>query len=651
MISIFPTILAVFSTTVYLSSTSANAQEFSPFASGKIKRLESEKSVISVDYLVVGAGPAGLSTTADLSNALKNISSVKRIAVIEKESFYGGNFKSVDLVEPAGYSGPPLRTDVGASRMQQSTLGNTRRLFNEHNISMYCSIFNNRQLSRGRSQYCKQNNQCHIFGSFCVDAPIFVDETQTAEKPFGSAFAGIPVSDGEAMALNYLYGYSKINPATGKKCKNNSVDQQYQCPEKACKVATDFKSFLSNHLNPEYSELIKYGNVGFFGDHEVSINACRHIEWLTREFDTLSYNCYPVGGMRTLPDKMVERCKNNGNVNFYFDQPAVRITRSKKKKRNYKVVTPDYIFYVRDFLFLATSNTELTDGRIKGEVAKDIAATPEGKSAKAVGVASVMIQWDPNKPAWFMDLLDKAGGTYSLRAYGDLDCFSRVEIVDTPYHRQHNVMKAVYSDHQCENMWKELIENAEQTGNTDQLQDRAMDGLKHLFPTLTIPQPIKVHGAYWDIGWHFTEPTSKVKNHEIINFAAKPFDNGDKYDNMCLVGEAWQPLYGAWSEAAFLSSRECLQRRFDGALGDELDNIFTDRDSIVNDYVVDDPNYGAYPGEATVGQSFPILSNENFPPYECLYNSRDGSLLQPLGYGDTCDGPICDEQGVVTTSA
>ena len=41
MISIFPTILAVFSTAVYLSSTSANAQEFSPFESGKTKRLES----------------------------------------------------------------------------------------------------------------------------------------------------------------------------------------------------------------------------------------------------------------------------------------------------------------------------------------------------------------------------------------------------------------------------------------------------------------------------------------------------------------------------------------------------------------------------------------------------------------------------------
>jgi len=136
-----------------------------------------ESSIISVDFLIVGAGPAGLSTAADLSKALKNINSDKTIAVIEKESSHGGRIKSVDLVAPVGYNGPPLRTDIGASRMQQSTLVKTRQLYNEYGVDAYCSIFNNRQVTRGRSKNCDLNNQCHIFGSFCVDAPIFVDET------------------------------------------------------------------------------------------------------------------------------------------------------------------------------------------------------------------------------------------------------------------------------------------------------------------------------------------------------------------------------------------------------------------------------------------------------------------------------------------
>merc|ERR1712160_62981 len=215
--------------------------------------------------------------------------------------------------------------------------------------------------------------------------------------------------------------------------------------------------------------------------------------WLTREYDTLSYNCYAIGGMQTLPDRMVERCLTNGNVDFYFDQPAMCINSFVgNENHQYEVVTPDYTFKVQEFLFLATSNTEFTDGKIKGDVIEDIASAPEAKSAKPIEVASVMMQWDPDSPAWFMDLLDKSGGTFSLRAYGDLDCFSRIEIIDTPYHRQQNVMKVVYSDHQCKEMWKNLIEDAEQTGDTDKLRDRAMEGLANLFPDHEIPQPVKL---------------------------------------------------------------------------------------------------------------------------------------------------------------
>eukprot|EP00588_Corethron_pennatum_P016612 CAMPEP_0194310352 /NCGR_PEP_ID=MMETSP0171-20130528/7304_1 /TAXON_ID=218684 /ORGANISM="Corethron pennatum, Strain L29A3" /LENGTH=702 /DNA_ID=CAMNT_0039063949 /DNA_START=192 /DNA_END=2300 /DNA_ORIENTATION=- len=614
-------------------------------------RIVPEPNIIVVDYLIVGAGPAGLSTAADLSKALKKSNSTKTIAVVEKESSYGGQIKSFDLVEPAGYDGPPLRADVGASRMQLSTLVNTRRLFHEYGVNAYCSIFNNRQVSRGRSKYCKQNNQCQIFGSFCIDDPIFVDGKQTAEEPYGAAFANIPAPSRNAgagtVAAKYLYGYSNKNPVTGKRCNNSSPDQQYQCPAKACKAATDYKSFLANHLHPEYSELLKHANAGFFGDFENSINACRHLEWIKREAYTLSYACYAVGGMQTLPDRMVQRIRRHGNVDFYFDQSALCIDWIADKK-HYQVITPDYTFFVRDFLFLTTSNTEFTDGNIEGNVIQAIAGTPEGQSAKSIGVATVMMQWDPNRPAWFLEVLDTAGGTYSLRAYGDLDCFSRVEIVDTPYHRQHNAIKVVYSDHHCREMWKQLIEEAERTGNTDRLRDRALEGLHHLFPDFTIPPPVKTLGAYWKTGWHFTEPTSIMETDAIVDFAADPFATDDRYDNICLVGEAWQPRYSSWMESALLSSKECLQRRFEGVLGKELDKIFSKRGGIVDDYVDYDPKFGAYPGETTPGQAFPILSNEHFPPFNCLYNSTDGSLLQALGEGDACTGPICDGQGIVS---
>jgi len=228
--------------------------------------LDDGREEIEVDYLIVGAGPAGLSTAADLSKVLQESESHSSVAVIEKNSRVGGRFLDVDLDTPgSSYAGPPLRGALGAARMNPSTFPNVRRQMNEYDIQLYCSIFNNRLNTRGRSASCNLQNECHIFGDFCSYEQVFVNETNTEEMPYGAAFVGLTdvlrdTGDPEGAAYSYILGYDEINTFTGIQCDNNKENPKEQCPDKACKSAVDWGSFLQEHLSNEYAELISAGN-------------------------------------------------------------------------------------------------------------------------------------------------------------------------------------------------------------------------------------------------------------------------------------------------------------------------------------------------------------------------------------------------------
>jgi len=95
-----------------------------------------------------------------------------------------------------------------------------------------------------------------------------------------------------------------------------------------------------------------------------------------------------------------------------------------------------------------------------------------------------------------------------------------------------------------------------------------------------------------------------------------------------------------------VTSRNCLTNRFTGnELGHALDKLFSDREAIVADDFENDPNFSAYPGEMTEGQASPILDNEHFAPFGCLYNA-DGALEEEFKSGQDCGLLACDEKGV-----
>jgi hypothetical protein len=330
------------------------------------------------------------------------------------------------------------------------------------------------------------------------------------------------------------------------------------------------------------------------------------------------------------------------DVQFYLEEPAICIDRSKDSVGLYEVRTPTKIFTVQEFLFLSTPNTEILQN-LNGDLIDDLKEMPLTKVAKGSPVAVILFQWDPENPAWWYDVVDKEGGTWSHRTYGDLDCFSRFEIVDTPYHRQHNAQRVVYSDSRCLDEWKELIEFSEEMGDYSKLTTRALAGIRQTYPGIEIPEPVFVSAKVWDAGWYFSNPLSTATNEEVERFAVNPISG----ENVCLIGDAWGLKFAAWSESALVTSYNCLSERFsDSNLGNALQSIFIEREGIVADYYENDPDFSAYPGEETEGKAFPILDNENFAPFGCLYEPADGSLLNEFVSGQNCGLPQCVEQGV-----
>lgn len=177
-------------------------------------------------------------------------------------------------------------------------------------------------------------------------------------------------------------------------------------------------------------------------------------------------------------------------------------------------------------------------------------------------------------------MFDSTAGNWSLRTYGDTACFSRLEIIDTPYSRCTNAIRAVYSDWQCRQMWLDLIEPAQASGNWTLVQQRVMVELRDAFPELgdDIPDPVLISGDIFDTAWHWAKPEyDDISNGEHAEWAAQPL--GD--EQVCLSSESVHIYYAGWSEAALRSARQCLLTRMTGDLLGNLTAVYAARDVAV----------------------------------------------------------------------
>ena len=594
------------------------------------KSKKSNKEIINVEYLIIGAGSGGVATAMDFGESLQAIGEMNEgsVLIIEASDRIGGRHEYVEVVSPDGYDGPILRAGLGAQRYD-ATFKNTRHLVQENEVPSYCSPWNNYIFARGRSARCDRPpaDACAIFTDFCSNEPQFIDKTQTETEPYGSAFnlEGIASDndDPEGAALQFMIGSEITNPATGDVCDNANPNPANMCASEACKHYADYRSFLQGVLGNEYAELISVGNVGFLGDQGSAFNACRMIDWIVREYDTLSVPCYPEGGLQALNDKMLVRAVASG-VEIKYNTPAITIDTNVNGQIKYVVDTPNHIINVHKFLFVAINTADI-HGKVNGSFVDFLESQEPFQQPKGSAVATVAMQWDPNTPAWFFEELDKTGGSYSLRQFGDLDCFSRAEFIDSPYHRQQNAIRTVFSDFRCIDLWKELIEAAD-SGNTEPLTNRVLEGLRRAFPNVTIPDPVRIVGKLWETAWYFSEPLNDVTVEELLNFASEP-DNGK---SACLIGDSYASLYYGWTEGAYISSRKCLSERFSSTLGDQLNQRFIKRDNLIKPFEYGAPNTADYE----------LGEYEYFPPYTCLYK-EDGSLKSHFTTGANCGAPDC----------
>jgi hypothetical protein len=333
--------------------------------------------------------------------------------------------------------------------------------------------------------------------------------------------------------------------------------------------------------NYEAAAFQQADNVGFMGDYEMNFGACEYLYWQSREWNTASINAYPVGGMGKLIDKLTKQASNNG-VKLHVNQMALTIDESKNGGK-YVVTTANKEFRVKKFLFLASPSTKLDASGVEGSVMKNLRKKRPYHRVRGQQVATVSMQWPPGERAWFWDFFDN-NGNFSSRLYDDQGCFSRMEIVDTPYHRCHNTIKAVYSDFKCRSMFIDMIHEAERTGNWQKVQDRVMADVRtkaQQFLGLEpedVPDPIMTIGVIVDNGWHMgTGLYDDISMAEHSAFAANPLND----DDVCLIAEGWHTYYSGWGEGAFRSSRQCLTSRMSGSLLTSLQHIYEDRDNIV----------------------------------------------------------------------
>jgi hypothetical protein len=644
------------------------------------------RNVVEVDYLVVGGGIGGSQTLHDIATAIDLASKAPSppagkakappppppapkatIALIEANGRLGGNFYDADVTLPAGYvpnntTSPPLKFGLGALRVNMLTMLNERRLFNEYNIGLYFSPFRQEMFARGRKQLCDEPGVHDVYTPICSKAPVFTDETQTDSTPYGSAFVGLkglddPSFDAWCYLTNSLnlelapgavcnYGAFEVprHPLLNKECNKNldgtpntspNADPNLKCPIEACKDYPDWTSFLQGYFSEEYAFFLEYDNFGFHGEYAESVDACAYLDWSIREWNTASNMGYPIGGMSAMAIRAAERAQNVG-ANVYMNEAAMCI-RTGHPGFKYEVKTASHTFRVRNFMFLNLPPIALA--RVDGDIPQALLAKPEAQFPIPTMAATFAMQWTPNTPAWFYPYIkateDGSVNQWSLRQFGE-GCFSRLEVVNVPYNRFHNTIRAVYSDSACQPMWIELITNAEaklQGGMSlldaySEVIERAMLELKNNFPDATIPPPIWVKGAILEHAWHYgrqQHDAHNMTNAKVFDFAKAPL--GDQ--PLCLIGEAYNMRFSGWSEGALISSRNCITSRFNSStLGASLRNIYSTRDAIIAD---DFDTLTACPSS---------LSNEYCGPYGPF--QADGTLHQPFCVGNMgTDNTVC----------
>jgi hypothetical protein len=197
---------------------------------------------------------------------------------------------------------------------------------------------------------------------------------------------------------------------------------------------------------------------------------------------------------------------------------------------------------------------------IKGDVIADIASKQQFKDIIGVEVVTVT-QWWPTD--WWTQIKDPGANAQVWRAWTTEHCMTFMEVPLDAYGKAQMATRSVYDDDRnCVEFWKETASH----GNAA-VEAEIKRGLTHMFinngvsspSTVTIPDPIRTHVQFWPAAWHWLRAGTSYTNADIFQWATEPLGASE---NVALVGEAYNPQRSGWSDGAYKSSINLLNKKY-----------------------------------------------------------------------------------------
>ncbi len=460
---------------------------------------------LNCEVAIVGGGAGGLHTAFRLGPKLGS-----KVCLFEKENELGGRI--YDLAYDEGNQEAP-RIGVGARRiMETQTL-----LFNlaaELGLQLETPALGTDLIQvRGQTSFSKDD--------------------------FIPLYPGLPLKDNpDTDQETWLYDQLRFGPEREK-----------------IALYPDFRSYVSAVVTPAGLDYL-HDMTRFRADFEYPIDARSYMDYLDEEWDVCCVASYPVGGMSAFIRGMEERARAAGVRIFKGEAISSIHSRGKAyelKSANYKVAANQLVIAVPPSAF----------PYLRGDVPARIAKQKAFQDILGVKVATIT-QWWPH--AWWKDIRNPAlpdGSNQVWRAWTTDSCVNFIEIPLNPDAAEQNVTRSVYDDDQrCVDHWERLARTS-----MERVEAEIHEGLTKLFnqngvslpASVTIPKPLKTHVQIWPAGWHYLRAGATHTNAQVAAWSLEPLPG----ESVALVGEAYYPNRSGWSDGAYKSSIQLLNKWYD----------------------------------------------------------------------------------------
>jgi hypothetical protein len=283
----------------------------------------------------------------------------------------------------------------------------------------------------------------------------------------------------------------------------------------------------------------------FRADFTSEIAAQSYVEWKREEWDVYGTPFYPVGGMSAFIDGMLNAAISDGGQAFSSEKVKI----IKKTGTKYRLETTRRLV-IADKVVIAVPPVGLE--KITGTIADQIKRSPQFKSLQPIPVVTVQNWW--TSPWW--STVNRAQATPETGFN-----FNSIEFAYSDYQKDQLATRSVYND---DPRTIDLWVDAYKAGGAGAVNTMIVNQLTNFFPGATVSesQITKTHFEDWKGGWYYLKKGSSYSNADIAIWALEPLSG----EHVSLVSDAYNPNRSTWSDGAFKSAINTLNRNFDQEL-------------------------------------------------------------------------------------